>query len=80
MFYGTAWKKQHTAHLVTLAIQTGFRAIDTACQPKHYNEPAVGKGIQESGVSREQLFIQSKFTPVNGQDPNNIPYDPKESL
>ena len=37
VFYGTAWKKEKTAELVELALRTGFRAIDTACQPKHYN-------------------------------------------
>ena len=37
LFYGTAWKKDKTAHLVVLALKNGFRAIDTACQPKHYN-------------------------------------------
>lgn len=37
MFYGTAWKKERTSDLVALAIKSGFRAIDTACQPKHYN-------------------------------------------
>jgi len=42
MFYGTAWKKDKTAELVALAIKTGFTAIDTACQPKHYQEAAVG--------------------------------------
>ena len=50
VFYGTAWKKDQTAALVKLALQTGFRAIDTACQPKHYNEPGVGKGIAEAGI------------------------------
>lgn len=37
LFYGTAWKKGKTAELVELALRTGFRGIDTACQPKHYN-------------------------------------------
>ncbi len=37
IFYGTAWKKNKTADLVCLALKLGFRAIDTACQPKHYN-------------------------------------------
>jgi diketogulonate reductase-like aldo/keto reductase len=37
VFYGTAWKKEKTAILVETALKQGFRAIDTACQPKHYN-------------------------------------------
>ena len=40
MMYGTAWKKADTARLVTLAIRTGFRAIDAACQPKRTMKPA----------------------------------------
>jgi diketogulonate reductase-like aldo/keto reductase len=84
MIYGTAWKKNDTARLVALAIESGFRAIDTACQPKHYNEKQVGIGISNAldalGLTREDIFIQTKFTPVNGQDLNNIPYNPNDSL
>ena len=36
--YGTAWKKNKTTDLVIQAILLGFRGIDTACQPKHYQE------------------------------------------
>jgi len=36
LVYGTAWKKEHTAEYVAEAIKSGFRFIDTACQPKHY--------------------------------------------
>lgn len=83
LIYGTAWKKEKTADLVIKAIQYGFRGIDTACQPKHYNEKGVGdalKKLEESGFSRESIYIQTKFTPLNGQDPNNIPYDWKAPL
>ena len=55
IIYGTAWKKADTARLVTLAIQTGFRGIDTACQPKHYNEAGVGTAVAASlGPLRDQ--------------------------
>jgi diketogulonate reductase-like aldo/keto reductase len=81
LFYGTAWKKTETVALVRLALQQGFRALDTACQPKHYREDLVGEAIAEaSHISREDLFIQTKFTPVNGQDPANIPYDAEASI
>lgn len=80
MFYGTAWKKERTADLVSLALKKGFRAIDTACQPRHYNEPGVGQGIALSGVDRKEIFLQTKYTPIGGQDPNNVPYDPKSPL
>ena len=77
--YGTAWKKDATAELVQTALDAGFRAIDTANQARHYNEPAVGEALAQSGVAREDLFLQTKFTPVNGQD-HRLPYDPDASL
>ncbi|MBW2490825.1 MAG: aldo/keto reductase [Deltaproteobacteria bacterium] len=78
IIYGTAWKKDRTADLVVKAIQAGFRGIDTACQPKHYNEPLVGAALQtlkDHGIEREALFLQTKFTPLSGQDPRHVPYD-----
>jgi diketogulonate reductase-like aldo/keto reductase len=41
--YGTAWKENRTAALTELALRTGFRAIDTANQRKHYHEAGVGE-------------------------------------
>jgi diketogulonate reductase-like aldo/keto reductase len=79
IIYGTAWKKAETARLVAMAIREGFRGIDTACQPKHYDEPGVGAGIAASldhALAREDLYLQTKFTSVDGQDPNRVPYDP----
>lgn len=29
----------------------------------------------QDGISRDELWIQTKFTPFTGQDPNNCPYD-----
>lgn len=78
MIYGTAWKKEDTTRLVELALQSGFRAIDTACQPRHYREDLVGVALQNAyknlGIKREDVFIQTKFTPISGQDENNMPY------
>src|SRR5262245_10131529 len=82
MMYGTAWKKDATSQLVKLAVESGFRAIDTANQLKHYDEALVGQALQEvgkQGVTRDQLFLQTKFTSINGQD-SRLPYDPKASL
>ncbi|HUV77764.1 MAG TPA: aldo/keto reductase [Desulfobacterales bacterium] len=78
IIYGTAWKKDRTADLVVKSIQAGFRGIDTACQPKHYNESLVGAALQRlqnQGIEREALFLQTKFTPFSGQDPRQVPYD-----
>ncbi len=83
LLYGTAWKKEKTADLVEMAVNVGFRGIDTACQPKHYHEAGVGdalKRLYAQGFKREDFFLQTKFTPLNGQDPNNIPYNPKSSI
>jgi len=66
LVYGTAWKKEETARLVSEAVKSGFRFIDTACQPKHYNEAGVGNGwtaaAQELGLSRSDIWLQTKFT------------------
>ncbi|MDD2830437.1 MAG: aldo/keto reductase [Sulfuricurvum sp.] len=83
LMYGTAWKEERTADLVEMAVKSGFRGIDTACQPKHYNEAGVGEALRrlfEQGFSRNELFIQTKFTPLSGQDPQRIPYDPRAEL
>ena len=78
--YGTAWKEDETERLTTLALQSGFRGIDTANQRKHYHEAAVGKAVASaigSGlVARDDLFLQTKFTFLDGQD-HRLPYDPK---
>ena len=76
--YGTAWKKETTGDLVQLAVNSGFRAIDTANQLIHYNEALVGQALQnliQQGITRKSLFLQTKFTPVSGQD-HRTPYDP----
>lgn len=43
---------------VATAISKGFRLIDTAA--KYGNEQAVGKGIKQANIAREELFITSK--------------------
>jgi diketogulonate reductase-like aldo/keto reductase len=80
--YGTAWKKEATTQLVVLAVETGFRAIDTANQLIHYQEALVGDALltlATQGVTREKLFLQTKFTPITGQD-HRTPYDTSADL
>ena len=80
--YGTAWKKEATAELVKKAVKAGFNAIDTANQPRHYNETLVGEALNAlagDGISRDSIFLQTKFTPLNGHD-SRVPYDPGQSL
>ncbi len=83
IIYGTAWKKEYTAELVEMALLSGFRGIDTAGQPKHYQENLVGEGLlnaYEKGIKRDELYIQTKFTPIDGQDQSNMPYLKEDSL
>lgn len=88
LVYGTAWKKDLTNSLVTQALQNGFTAIDTACQPRHYREDLVGEGLRKflssptntQKCKRSDLYIQTKFTSIHGQDPNNMPYDSASSI
>lgn len=80
--YGTAWKKDATTGLVIKAVSMGFRAIDTANQPRHYQEPLVGESLlalEKKGISRDSLFLQTKFTPADGHD-HRIPYNPASNL
>ena len=83
LIYGTAWKKADTADLVEKALLAGFRGIDTAGQPKHYDEALVGVALQrviQQGIPREKLYLQTKFTSVSGQDPARVPYDTSAPL
>src|SRR5712671_6853927 len=77
--YGTAWKEDETARLTELALRQGFRGIDTANQRRHYHEAGVGQGISSvlssKAVTRDELFLQTKFTFRPGQD-HRLPYDP----
>jgi diketogulonate reductase-like aldo/keto reductase len=80
--YGTAWKKDATAELVLRAVDAGFTAFDTANQAVHYDEARVGEALgklAKQGVSRETIFLQTKFTPLDGQD-HRLPYDPAADL
>jgi 2,5-diketo-D-gluconate reductase A len=51
---------------VRWALELGYRHIDTA--QAYGNEVSVGRGLRESGVPREQVFITTKFYP-GSQDP-----------
>jgi diketogulonate reductase-like aldo/keto reductase len=83
LVYGTAWKEDRTPALTELALRMGFRAIDTANQRRHYDEAGVGEGLAAAYrtglVTRADLFLQTKFTYVGGQD-HRLPYDPAADL
>jgi diketogulonate reductase-like aldo/keto reductase len=81
--YGTAWKEERSRPLTELAINAGFRGIDTANQRRHYHEAAVGQAvgaaIANGLVRRDDLFLQTKFTFRYGQD-HRLPYDPQAPI
>lgn len=81
--YGTAWKEDDTRRLTELALAQGFRGIDTANQRRHYHEAAVGQAIASAvargTVTRDGLFLQTKFTFRPGQD-HRLPYDPAAAI
>lgn len=71
MLYGKAWKENKTELFTFQALNAGFRGVDTANQRKHYYEEGVGLAIQHflqtTGYSRQDLFLQTKFTLSSGQ-------------
>jgi len=81
--YGTAWKEDETARLTRLALACGFRAIDTANQRRHYHEAAVGEALSElfgeGRITRQEVFLQTKFTSLAGQD-QRLPFDPRAAV
>lgn len=50
---------QECRRCVVEAIQVGYRLIDTAAS--YLNETAVGKGLKDAGVPRNQLFVTTKL-------------------
>src|SRR5258708_38475746 len=50
-----------TANAVRLALELGYRHIDTA--QVYGNEESVGRALRESGIPRDQVFITTKFNP-----------------
>ncbi|MGI9275177.1 MAG: aldo/keto reductase family protein [Endozoicomonas sp.] len=81
--YGTAWKEDYTRELVGKALASGFTGIDTANQRKHYFEAAVGQALQDaygnSNLKREDIYLQTKFTFLPGQD-ERLPYEADASI
>ncbi len=51
---------------VRWALEAGYRLIDTA--QAYGNEASVGKGLRDSGVPRQDVFITTKFFPAR-EDP-----------
>ncbi|KAJ7585683.1 Aldo/keto reductase [Mycena floridula] len=66
--FGT-WKMGNgdgTVHQVDQAISVGFSHVDTA--QAYRNETEAGTAIRESGLAREEIFITTKYSGLNGLD------------
>lgn len=51
--------EKETERVVSDALETGYRMIDTAAS--YFNEQQVGNAIRQSGLKREDLFITTKL-------------------
>ena len=63
---------------VVAELQSGGRLIDTAYM--YHNEESVGKGIKQSGVPREEMFIETKLYPNQYADAANAIDEALEKL
>ena len=58
---------EDTADVVTRALETGYRHIDTAAA--YRNEEGVGQAVRASGLAREEVFVTTKCpNPAHGYD------------
>lgn len=68
---GTFMIAPHDAqNSVREALKMGYRLVDTAAA--YQNERAVGRGIKESGVPREEVFISTKLWPSEYEKENAV--------
>jgi len=59
----TAANIEKTAEVVGLALELGYRHVDTA--QSYGNERGVGKAVAASGIPREELYVTSKLSNAN---------------
>ncbi len=59
--FGTWTLTDKPEQYVREAIEVGFRLIDTA--QGYQNEAGVGKGIKDSGIARQDIFLTTKIGP-----------------
>ena len=52
------------------ALKMGYSLVDTA--NAYVNERAVGRGMKESGVRREDIFLSTKLWPSEYENPNAV--------
>ena len=52
------------------ALKMGYRLVDTA--NAYVNERAVGRGMRDSGISREEIFLSTKLWPSEYENENAV--------
>lgn len=62
-------KPEDTVEVIKTALRLGYRLIDTATM--YGNEEAVGRGIRESDVPREEVVLTTKLWPDDFGDPED---------
>ncbi|KAK2464488.1 hypothetical protein APHAL10511_003467 [Amanita phalloides] len=77
--FGT-WKIPNNlaAGQVDQAISLGFNHIDTA--PVYWNEEETGKAIRESGLSRSEIYITTKFSGFISKSSSSTPDYPRVDI
>jgi 2,5-diketo-D-gluconate reductase A len=50
---------EETTEIVTHALKTGYRSIDTAAA--YQNEAGVGQAVRDSGLTRDEVFVTTKL-------------------
>ncbi|KAL1742545.1 NADP-dependent oxidoreductase domain-containing protein [Schizophyllum fasciatum] len=74
------WKSKpgQVEHAVAHALKVGYKGIDTAAAYK--NEAEVGKGIKDSGVPRESIFLTTKLDNPDQKNPEKALFDSLKAL
>ncbi|MEM8754141.1 MAG: aldo/keto reductase, partial [Pseudomonadota bacterium] len=54
-------KGDQATRLVAKAVEVGYRHVDTAAM--YENEAAVGAGLREAGLPRDEVFVTTKIWP-----------------
>lgn len=57
--FGTWELRREAERAVAMALETGYRHIDTAAM--YRNEAAVGRAVRASGVARSEVFVTTKI-------------------
>lgn len=69
MIYGTAWKESNTISSVIEAARAGYRAFDTAAQPRNYREDLVGEAIRiaiaQGMFARAEIYVSHTSLTLN---------------